>query len=119
MKKINILLIIFLVSIVSLFSSENKIGYEELSHLIEKGSDYTLLDVRTAGEFQSGHIPTAELIPYDVLPRTLDVQSKDELIIVYCRSGRRSGIARKVLEDTGYTNIRDFGGISRWKGELE
>jgi len=62
-------LILFLSSYISLFSVDKTISYEELALIIESGETYTLLDVRTEGEFHSGHIPTAKVIPYDVLPQ--------------------------------------------------
>jgi len=94
------------------------IDHKELAGLIESEEEFLLLDVRTPEEFRSGHIPTARNIPYDRLPGGLPSAEKDSLVIVYCRSGRRSGIAKQSLEAAGYSNVQDFGGISRWKGEL-
>ena len=118
MKKIIAVFILLLAGGI-LAAADSIIDYSELSSLIAGEEDYLLLDVRTSGEYQSGHIPTAQLIPYDVLPRGLESRAKDELIIVYCRSGRRSGIAAETLKAAGFSNVRDFGGISRWKGVLE
>lgn len=93
---------------------------ENLKNFIEtSGSDYILVDVRTKAEFDSGHIPTAILIPYDTITRNLPTTDKDAVIIVYCRSGRRSGIAKNALEQLGYTKVTDFGGITNWKWDLE
>ncbi len=92
-----------------------------LESLVESGrSDYLLLDVRTAGEFAAGHIPGSVNIPYDTLPAALPAgTAKDMTIIVYCRSGNRSGQAARALKKAGYTNLHDFGGLYRWKGDLE
>lgn len=78
-------------------------------------SDYILLDVRTPQEYSDSHIPTAENSPYDIIASNLPGTDKNALIIVYCRSGRRSGIARKTLLDLGYNNVHDFGAYSKWK----
>jgi len=91
-------------------------GLEELVNNFSE--DYILIDVRTAEEYASGHIPTAINIPYDVIADNLPTENKDAKIIVYCRSGRRSGIADGTLESLGYTNVIDFGGVSNWEGEL-
>ena len=91
-------------------------GLEELVN--NSSEDYILIDVRTAEEYASGHIPTAINIPYDVIADNLPTENKDAKIIVYCRSGRRSGIADGTLESLGYTNVIDFGGVSNWESEL-
>lgn len=91
--------------------------YEELKRLIESGS-VTLLDVRSVREYQGGHIPGAVLVPpASVDPQKLDVE-KDAPIVVYCASGGRSEYAKGLLERAGFTNVRNFGGVNRWQGEL-
>jgi rhodanese-related sulfurtransferase len=77
------------------------------------------LDVRRIDEFAAGHIPGAINIPNesigtDAIP---ELPNKDQLILVYCRSGNRSKQASKKLVDLGYTNIVEFGGIIDWPGE--
>jgi rhodanese-related sulfurtransferase len=90
-----------------------------LGRLIKEGKpDYLLVDVRTPAEFASGHIPTAINIPVDTIGTRPPTGKKDALIIVYCRSGNRSATARKLLVDLGFTNVVDFGAVSRWEGEL-
>ena len=87
----------------------------QLSALVSEGEgEYYLLDVRTDGEFSAGHIPTAQNIPYDVLADNLPTEDRGALIIVYCQSGNRSGIATRTLESLGFDRIIDFGGITRW-----
>ena len=89
---------------------------EEAKVIMESEEGYIILDVREQDEFDAGHIPGAILIPYtqidekakDMLP------DKDQLILVYCRSGRRSKIAADSLVELGYTNIKEFDGIIDW-----
>lgn len=78
-----------------------------------------LLDVRTQEEYDEAHIEGAVLVPYDALPDNLKnlPEDKDTVIIVYCRSGRRSAIAAQTLTDMGYTQVFDLGGIQSWPYE--
>ena len=90
-----------------------------LARLVREGKPaYMLVDVRTPAEYESGHIPTAINIPVDVIGTRPPAEAKDALIIVNCRSGNRSATARKILVDLGYTNVVDFGAVSRWEGSL-
>ena len=97
-------------------------GYDDparLERLIREGKPaYLLVDVRTPAEYESGHIPTALNIPVDVIGTRPPAVDKASLVVVYCRSGNRSATARKLLVDLGYTNVVDFGAVSRWEGEL-
>ena len=88
---------------------------------MEQETDYIIFDVRRPDEYATGHIPNAinvpnESIGTDEIPELPD---KDQLIMVYCRSGRRSKEASEKLVKLGYTNIVEFGGILDWKGEIE
>lgn len=76
------------------------------------------IDVRTANEFNAGHLDGALHIPYDVIGDQIAavVPDKDAEIHVYCRTGRRSGIALKTLEGMGYTNVVNEGGYAQLKG---
>ena len=89
---------------------------EDAKKLMDTESDYIIVDARTAEEFAEGHIPGAILIPeYEIADRArAELQDKDQLILVYCRSGRRSKIASQALTDLGYTNVKEFGGIIDW-----
>lgn len=71
------------------------------------------IDVRTAGEYSQGHVSEAINIPYDEITRRIGEATADQsaLIYVYCRSGRRSGIAQSALEEAGYTNVVNVGGL--------
>jgi phage shock protein E len=79
---------------------------------------YLLVDVRTPAEYQSGHIPTAANIPVSDIGAKPPTDKKDALVVVYCRSGARSAAAKQTLERLGYTNVVDFGSVSRWTGAL-
>ena len=94
---------------------------EEAKKLMDSESSYVILDVRTEQEYAEGHIPGAILIPdYEISEKAESVLTdKDQLILVYCRSGRRSKNAASLLEEMGYTRIREFGGILDWPYETE
>lgn len=79
------------------------------------GSEHLLLDVRTPEEFATGHIHGAVNIPVQSLPDRLNEVPRDEPIVVYCHSGNRSGQAALFLDQSGYTQIYDLGGINTWE----
>ena len=89
----------------------------EAKALMDSEEGYRILDVRTPEEFASGHIAGAILIPdYEIGSKAERILTdKDQLILVYCRSGRRSKSAAKELAALGYTNIHEFGGINDWE----
>ena len=93
-----------------------QITAEDAKNLMDTESDYSIVDARTEEEFAEGHIPGAILIPeYEITDRAQsELPDKDQLILVYCRSGRRSKIASQALADLGYTNVKEFGGIIDW-----
>ncbi len=93
---------------------------EELQNKLNTQENFVLLDVRTQEEFDAGHIAGAILLPYDEInvKATTVLPDKEKEIVLYCRSGRRSAIAKKALVELGYKDVEDFGGINRWKGEL-
>ena len=86
---------------------------EEAKAIMDSEKGYIILDVRERDEYAAGHIPGAILIPYTQIEEKADemLPDKDQLILVYCRSGRRSKIAAEALVKLGYTNIKEFGGI--------
>ena len=92
---------------------------EEAKKIMDTESEYVILDVRTEEEFAQGHIPGAMLIPDYAIREEAEssLPDKDALILVYCRSGRRSKNAAQTLAELGYTNIREFGGIMSWPYE--
>ena len=97
------------------------ITMDEAVTMMAQETGYIILDVRRPDEYAAGHIPNAinvpnESIGTDEIPA---LPNKDQLIMVYCRSGRRSKEASEKLVKLGYTNIVEFGGILDWKGEIE
>ena len=103
----------------------NSIGYEQISgeeakHLMDTETDFVIVDARTIEEFKEGHIEGAILIPeYEIAERAeKELPNKEQLILVYCRSGRRSKIASQALAGLGYTNVKEFGGIIDWQYEI-
>lgn len=98
-----------------------QISAEDAKEIMDSGIDYIVLDVREQDEFDEGHISNAILIPYTEIENQAEemLPDKDELILVYCRSGRRSKIAAESLVNMGYTNIKEFGGIIDWPYEIE
>lgn len=97
-----------------------QITQDEAKKIIDDTSvDFIILDVRTLEEYTEKHIPNAVCIPNETITDTepAELPDKDQLILVYCRSGRRSKESAQKLADMGYTNILEFGGITEWKYE--
>ena len=97
-----------------------QISGAEAKALMDSESGYVIIDARTQEEYDQGHIPGAILIPeYEIADRAeSELPDKDQLILVYCRSGRRSKIAAEELVKLGYTNIKEFGGIIDWEYDI-
>jgi rhodanese-related sulfurtransferase len=90
--------------------------------IAEDNPDAIILDVRRNDEYKSGHIPGARLLTMETISAESAAKvlpNKNQLILIYCRSGRRSKIAAQSLLDLGYTNLIEFGGILDYKGKLE
>ena len=127
MKKLLILaLSLFLTGCMVTKTSETSSSYKTISskeaqQMIEDNKDALILDVRTAAEYESGHIPNAvNLSNEDIQAGKVDsLKDKSQLIMVYCRSGNRSRQAAQKLAELGYTNVVDFGGIQSWQGDIE
>ena len=96
---------------------EEQITPAQAKALMDSEDGYIILDVRTPEEFAAGHIAGAILIPdYEIGEKAESILTdKEQLILVYCRSGRRSKNAANELATLGYTNIKEFGGINDWK----
>ena len=94
---------------------------EEAKQIMDSEEGYIILDVRTQEEYDQGHIPGAIVISHEEIEEKAEdvLTDKDQLILVYCRSGRRSKIAAEALVELGYTNIKEFGGIIDWPYEVE
>ena len=102
-------------------SGYRQISMDEAVKMMRDEKDYIILDVRRHDEFAEGHIPGAINVPNEEIGTTeiAELPDKSQLILVYCRSGRRSKEASEKLVKLGYTNIVEFGGILDWKGEIE
>ena len=124
---------IFFFLIISLFllsgcsirqSQENpyhQITMQEALEMMQAQTDHLILDVRTAEEYRSGHIPDAVNIPNETIGSSAipNLPNKDQRIFVYCRSGARSAQACAALRHLGYDNTKDLGGIDRYRGKVE
>ena len=130
MKKLRGLVFMLLISL-SLFgltachnrgdnATYEQITAKEAKTIMDTEQDYIIIDARTEQEFAEGHIKNAVLIPeYEIAERAeKELPDKDALILVYCRSGRRSKIASEELVNLGYTNVKEFGGIIDWPYEI-
>ena len=98
-----------------------QVSMDEAVNIMQSEEGYIILDVRRAYEYADGHIPGAINVPNESIGESeiRDLPDKNQLILVYCRSGRRSKEAAEKLVKLGYTNVVEFGGISDWKGEIE
>ncbi|MDD6022768.1 MAG: rhodanese-like domain-containing protein [Oscillospiraceae bacterium] len=100
-------------------STYRQITGAEAADLMETEEDYIILDVRTGQEYMEKHIPGAINIPNETIgsEEIPQLPDKEQLILVYCRSGNRSKQASEKLVKLGYSNIVEFGGINDWTGE--
>ena len=101
--------------------SYQQITQEEAKEMMDN-QEVIILDVREQDEYDSGHIPSAVLLPVGTIDETTAAQvipDKAATVLVYCRSGNRSKTASSALADLGYTNIYEFGGINTWPYETE
>ena len=104
----------------------SSLGYRQISmdeavKMMKDEKNYIILDARRPDEYSEGHIPGAINVPNEEIgtAEIAALPDKSQLILVYCRSGRRSKEASEKLVKLGYTNIVEFGGILDWKGEIE
>ena len=97
-----------------------QITAEEAKTIMDTENGYIIIDARTEEEFAEGHIENAILIPeYEIANHAeKELTDKEQLILVYCRSGRRSKIASEELVKLGYSNVKEFGGIIDWPYEI-
>ena len=124
MKKY-IMILVSVIMIMGLTGCEKKdmsytqISMEEAVAMMATEENYIILDVRTIEEFAEKHIPNAINIPNETIgsEELVELPDKNQLILVYCRSGNRSKQASEKLAALGYTNIYEFGGINDWTGE--
>lgn len=134
MKKIILIIIILTIIIIGVVcimnrkerNIENKVIIKHVSmndivQIMEENENYIILDVRTQAEYNQGHIPNAICIPNETIDENVvnKLPDKNQMILVYCRSGNRSKQAAEKLKKLGYTDLIEFGGIIDWKGEIE
>ena len=98
-----------------------QIPQDEAKRIMDEESDYIIVDAREQSEYDEGHIKGAIVIPYTEIEQKAEelLPNKTQLILVYCRSGRRSKIAAQSLANMGYKNVKEFGGIIDWQYEIE
>ena len=96
------------------------VSMDDIVEIMNENKNYIILDVRTIAEYNEGHIPNAICIPNETIGNNTisELPDKEQLILIYCRSGNRSKQAAEKLKKLGYTNLIEFGGIIDWKGEI-
>ena len=96
-----------------------QISQEEAANIMAEETGFIVLDVRTQEEYDEAHIPGAVNIANETIgtDEILELPDKDQVLLVYCRSGRRSKEASEKLAALGYTHVLEFGGIITWTGE--
>lgn len=101
-------------------NSYKQISQAEAMEMMNNESGYIILDVRTESEFAGGHIPGAVCIPNETIDESVmeKLPDKEQIILIYCRSGNRSKQASEKLADMGYVNVYEFGGINTWTGDI-
>ena len=100
--------------------SFQQISQDRAKEMMAEDDGHVIVDVRRQDEYDAGHIPGAILIPNESIgtERPEELPDLNQIILVYCRSGNRSGQAAEKLSRMGYTNIYDFGGLNTWTGEI-
>ena len=100
--------------------SYQQITQEKAKEMMQADDGHIIVDVRRQDEYDSGHIPDAILIPNESIDKEQpkELPDLDQIILIYCRSGRRSKEASQKLADMGYTHIYEFGGIIDWTGDV-
>ena len=124
MKRIAVMLIMLMLLTGCKENAADAGGYRQITEdeaavMMDEESNYVILDVRTEEEYKEKHIPGAVNIPNESIgnEEIAQLSDKDQLILIYCRSGNRSKQAAYKLVNLGYTNIVEFGGINEWDGE--
>ena len=125
-----LIIILLVIGVILMLSKKDKnienemrikhVSMDEIVQIMNENTDYIILDVRTIAEYNEGHIPNAICIPNETIGNNTirELPDKEQLILIYCRSGNRSKQAAEKLKKLGYTNLIEFGGIIDWKGEI-
>ena len=125
-----LVIVILIVGVILMLNKKNKIienegtikyvSMDEIIQIMNENENYIILDVRTIEEYNEGHIPNAICIPNETICNSeiAELPNKEQLILIYCRSGNRSKQAAEKLIKLGYSNLIEFGGIIDWKGEI-
>ena len=102
------------------FGTYKHISQAEAMKIMAGDEPYVIVDVRRPDEFAKGHIPGAINVPNEGIAdeQPAELPNLDQVLLVYCQTGRRSAAASKKLADIGYTRVLEFGGIMTWKGEV-
>ena len=116
-----LLALVLLLTACAQAASYEQITQEEAKQIMDTTNGYIRLDTRTQEESDQSHIPGALLLPHPEIADRAEEElpDKDQLILVYCRSGNRSKQASEVLAELGFTNVKEFGGINPWPYEVE
>ena len=125
-----LIIIVIVVGVIFMLNKKDKniedevnikhVSMDEIVQIMNENKNYIILDVRTIAEYNEGHIPNAICIPNETIGNNTinELSDKEQLILIYCRSGNRSKQAAEKLKKLGYTNLIEFGGIIDWKGEI-
>ena len=125
MKHKNLVLVMALIMTTAFILGSCGTGYKQISQdeamkIMEEESGYLIVDVRRPDEFAEGHIEGAINVPNEGIAEEMpeELPDKDQLLLIYCRTGRRSKEASEKLAKIGYTNVYEFGGINTWTGTI-
>ena len=124
MKRVSLLALLLALTMALCAACGSKTDYQTMeindaAEMIAADDGHLLVDVRTQAEFEEKHIPGAILLPVDDIKdgKLERLPDKSQIILIYCRTGRRAKDAAEYLAKKGYTNIYEIGGIIDWKGE--
>ena len=125
MKHKNLVLVMALIMTIAFILGSCGTGYKQISQdeamqIMEEESGFLIVDVRRPDEFAEGHIEGAINVPNEGIAEEMpeELPDKDQLLLIYCRTGRRSKEASEKLAKIGYKNVYEFGGINTWTGTI-
>ena len=115
------IIILLLTFCLGCMNSYQHLSVEEAMDIMKTQTDYLIVDVRTKEEYEKRHIPNAVLVPIaDIKDGKLDaLPDKNQMLLIYCWTGRRAQDSAELLTKRGYTNVYEFGGLVNWTGEVE